>query len=86
MAICRPATRRTYCIGLQTRTFGHRDCRDRETDISQSMKAYGARVLIQVQTIMTSNNTERDIIPSLSLDYDCCTPERKTVDVNNILL
>jgi len=54
--------------------------------LHNACKAYGARVLIQAQTIMTSNNNEKDIIPPPSLDYDCCTPERKTVDLNNIHL
>jgi len=35
---------------------------------------------------MTSNNTEKDIIPPLSLDYDCCTSERKTTKLNDIHL
>jgi hypothetical protein len=41
--------------------------------LHSACKACGARVLIQVQTVMTTNNTEKDIIPPLSLDYDCCT-------------
>jgi hypothetical protein len=35
---------------------------------------------------MTSNNTEKDVIPPLSLDYDCCTSERKTTKLNDIHL
>jgi len=49
-------------------------------------KAYGARALIQAQTIMTANNTEKNIIPPLSLDYDCYTSERKTAKLNDIHL
>jgi hypothetical protein len=49
-------------------------------------KAYGARVLIQAETIMIANNTEKYIIPPLSLDYDCCTFERKTTKLNDIHL
>ena len=45
--------------------------------LHSACKAYGARVLIQAQTIMTSNNMVNDIIPPLSLDYDCCASERK---------
>jgi hypothetical protein len=41
--------------------------------LHSACKAYAARVLIQAQTIMTANNTEKDIIPPLSLEYDCCT-------------
>jgi hypothetical protein len=45
-------------------------------------KAYGTRVLIQAKTIMTTNNTE-DIIPPLSLDYDCCIFEKDATIRNN---
>jgi len=46
--------------------------------LDSTCKAYGSRVLIQAQTIKTSNNTEKDTIPSLSLEFDCCTSEGKT--------
>jgi hypothetical protein len=38
--------------------------------------------------ILTTNNTEKDIIPPLSLEYDCCIPEfeGKTVKLNDIQL
>jgi hypothetical protein len=35
-------------------------------------KGYGSKVLIQAQVNITSNNTGKNIIPPLSLDYDCC--------------
>jgi hypothetical protein len=35
---------------------------------------------------MTSNNTDKDIIPPLSLDYDCCAPEGKRTKLNSIHL
>ena len=35
---------------------------------------------------MTSNNTDKDIIPPLSLDYDCCAPEGKPTKLINIHL
>ena len=35
---------------------------------------------------MTANNTEKDIIPPLPLDYDCCTFEKKTTKLNDIHL
>jgi len=35
---------------------------------------------------MTTNNTEKDIIPPLSLDYDCCLFETKNTKLNNIHL
>jgi hypothetical protein len=42
-------------------------------------KAYRARVLIQNQKSMTTDNTDKDIIPPLSLDYDCCGLEMKPI-------
>ena len=54
--------------------------------LHSACKAYGARVLIQSKTIMTTNNTEKDIIPPLSLDYDCCLFETKNTKLNNIHL
>jgi len=35
---------------------------------------------------MTTNNTEKDTIPPLSLDYDCCITEKKTTKLNDIRL
>lgn len=40
--------------------------------LHDACKAYGARVLIQAQLVLTTNNTNKDIIPPLSLEYDCC--------------
>lgn len=54
--------------------------------LHSACKAYGARVLIQAQTFMSSNNTDKDIIPSLSLDYDCCAPEGRNSKLNAIHL
>jgi hypothetical protein len=53
--------------------------------LHSACKAYCSRVLIQAQTIKTSNNTE-DIIPSLSLEYDCCMSEGKTAKLDKIQL
>jgi len=44
--------------------------------LHSTCKTYGSRVLIQAQTIKTSNNTEKDIIPTLSLEYDVYPIER----------
>jgi hypothetical protein len=40
--------------------------------LHSTCKAYGARVLIQAQTVLATNSTNKDIIPPLSLEYDCC--------------
>jgi hypothetical protein len=54
--------------------------------LHSACKAYGAKVLIQAQMFLTTNNTEKDIIPPLSLEYDCCVPkfEGKTFKLNDI--
>jgi hypothetical protein len=49
-------------------------------------KAYGARVLIQAQTVVSSNNSEKDIIPPLSLDYDCSEFVEKDDNLKDIHL
>jgi hypothetical protein len=53
--------------------------------LHSACKAYGARVLIQAQTIMTANNT-KDIVPPLTLDYEYCTFGRKTTKLDDIHL
>jgi len=47
--------------------------------LHNACKADGAGVLILAQTIMTFNNTEKDVISPLSLEYDCCTSEKKNL-------
>jgi len=34
--------------------------------------AYGNRILIQSHATIVSNRTNKDIIPHMSLEYDCC--------------
>jgi len=54
--------------------------------LHSNCKAYGARVLIQAQTAVTFNNSEKDIIPPLSLDYDCCNFVGRSVKLNDVHL
>jgi len=54
--------------------------------LHSACKAYGSRILIQAQTIKTSNNTEKDIIPKLFLEYDCCVSKGRTAKLNKIQL
>ena len=54
--------------------------------LHSACKAYGSRILIQARTIKTSNNTEKDIIPPLSLEYDSCISKGKTTKLNEIHL
>jgi hypothetical protein len=49
-------------------------------------KGYGSKVLIQAQVTITSNNTGKDIIPPLSLDYDCCLHGEGNNKINKIQL
>jgi hypothetical protein len=49
-------------------------------------KAYGAKVLLQAQATVETNNTEKDIIPHVSPDIDCCLSEGKSINLNNIHL
>jgi hypothetical protein len=49
-------------------------------------KGYGAKVLIQAQMIISTNNTDKDIIPPLSLEYDCCETQGENVKLNDIYL
>jgi hypothetical protein len=55
--------------------------------LHNACKAYKAKVFIQAQMFLITNNTEV-IIPPLSLEYDCCVPEfeGKTVKLNVIQL
>jgi hypothetical protein len=54
--------------------------------LHSACKGYGSRILIQAQTTMSINNTDKDIIPPLSLDYDCCLSEEKNAKLNKIRL
>ena len=54
--------------------------------LHSNCKAYGGRVLTQAQTAVTFNISEKDIIPTLSLDYDCCNFVGKDVKLKDIHL
>jgi hypothetical protein len=54
--------------------------------LHSNCKAYGARVLIQAQAVVRSNSSEKDIIPPLPLDYDCCDFVGKDVKLKDIHL
>jgi hypothetical protein len=55
-------------------------------ELHSNCKTYGTRVLIQAQTAVSFNNSEKDIMPPLSLDYDCCNFAGKSVKLNDIHL
>jgi hypothetical protein len=60
--------------------------RDHGGPVFKGPKGYGSKVLIQAQVTITSNNTNKDIIPSLSLDYDCCLSKEGNIKLNFIHL
>ena len=45
-------------------------------------KAYGNMMLIQSQATIVSNRTNKDIIPPMSLEYDCCGGIDKNFKLN----
>jgi len=49
-------------------------------------KGYGSRILIQAQSTISTNNTDKDIILHLPLDFDCCEVQGKNFSLNNISL
>jgi hypothetical protein len=49
-------------------------------------KDYGSKALIPAKVTITSNNIGKDIIPSLSLDYDCFLSEERSTELNRIHL
>ena len=49
-------------------------------------KGYGSRILIQAQLTISTNNTDKDIIPHLPLDFDCCEVQERNFSLNNISL
>jgi hypothetical protein len=49
-------------------------------------KAYGNRILIQSHATTVSNRTNKDIIPPISLEYDCCGSIDKNFKLNELRL
>ena len=49
-------------------------------------KGYGSRILIQAQLTVSTNNTDKDIIPHLPLNFDCCEVQGRNFSLNNIHL
>jgi len=49
-------------------------------------KAYGNRILIQSHSTLVSNRTSKDVIPPLSLEYDCCSGVDNTFKLNELHL
>ena len=49
-------------------------------------KAYGSRMFIQSHATIVSNHTNKDIIPPVSLEYDCCDSMSKNFRLNRLRL
>jgi len=49
-------------------------------------KAYGSRILIQSHSTLTSNSTSKDVIPPISLEYDCCGSVNQNFNLNELHL
>jgi hypothetical protein len=49
-------------------------------------KAYGSRILIQSHGTIVRNRTSKNIIPPMSLEYDCCGSIDKNFKVNELRL
>jgi hypothetical protein len=40
-------------------------------------KGYGSKILIEAQLTISTNNTDKGIIPHSPLEFDCCEDEGK---------
>ena len=49
-------------------------------------RAYGNKILIQSHATIVSNRTNKDIIPPMSLEYDCCSGIDKNFKLNELRL
>ena len=49
-------------------------------------KGYGSRILIQAQLTISTNNTDKDIIPHFPLVFDFCEVQGRNFSLNNLRL
>jgi hypothetical protein len=49
-------------------------------------KGYGSRILIQAEVTISTNNTDKHIIPHLTIEFDCCEIEGKSLSLNDLHL
>ena len=49
-------------------------------------KAYGSRMFIQSHATIASNHTDMDMLPPVSLEYDCCDSMGKNFNLNRLRL
>ena len=50
------------------------------------MYGYECKILIQAPLTISTNNTDKDIIPHFPFEFDCCEARGKNFSLNNILL
>ena len=51
--------------------------------LSNLCKGYGCRILVQTQLTISTNNTDKDIIPHLPLEFDCCEFQGRNFSLND---
>jgi len=54
--------------------------------LNSMCKAYGSRILIQSHSTLVSNRTSKDVIPPMSLKYDCCGSVDQKFKLNELHL
>lgn len=54
--------------------------------MNPNSNGYGDRTLIQYHALLESNSTNRDLIPKVSLTYDCCELFDKSIKIDDITL
>ena len=54
--------------------------------LNNMCKGYGSRILIQTELTISTNNSDKDIIPHLPLEFECCEVQGKNFSLNNIHL
>jgi hypothetical protein len=54
--------------------------------LSAMCKAYGTRILIQAHATLSNNRTSKDVIPPVSLEFDCCLSTNQNFKLNKLNL
>jgi hypothetical protein len=54
--------------------------------LNATCKTYGTRILIQSHATLTSNRTSKDVIPPVSLEFDCCESVKQSFKFNDLHL
>jgi hypothetical protein len=54
--------------------------------LSAMCKVYGTQILIKSHATLSSNRTSKDVIPSVSLEFDCCMSTNQNFKLNKLNL